>query len=113
MHPLPFAVASHGWEVQQHREPGRALNQRPDRGTPHSQDEVTFPVAWHRPVVSLGRALGDHDLGADELAAPLAGPLSGNPQRSPGAQTRHQLPLQSTSTLHIGRLIDGLVRDPH
>ena len=27
MDPLPFAVAWHGWEVQQHREPGGALHQ--------------------------------------------------------------------------------------
>ena len=70
MDPLLFSVAWHGWEMQQHREPGGALNQRPDRGTPKSQDQVTFPVSWHCPVVGLGGALADHDLGADERAAP-------------------------------------------
>ena len=87
--PLPFAVAWHGWEVQQHREPGGALHKRPDRGTPKSGDQVTFPVAWHCPVVRLGRTFADHDLGADELAAPLPSPGPRNPQRSPGSQTRH------------------------
>ena len=75
----------------QHREPGRALNQRSDRGTVHSQDQITFPVSRHCPVVSLGRSFADHDLRCDELAAPLAGPCPGNPQRSPGSQTRHKL----------------------
>ena len=76
---LPFAVAWHGWKVSQHREPGGALHQSPDRGTPKSDDQVTFPVAWHCPVVGLGGALADHDLGADELAAPLPGPCPGDP----------------------------------
>ena len=111
--PFPFAVAGHGWQVQQHREPGRALNQRPDRGTPNSEDQVTFPVSWNRPVISLGWSFADHDLRCDELAASLAGPRPRDPQRSPGTKTRHQLPPQPTSTLHIKRLVDGLVRDPH
>ena len=38
--------------------------------------QVTFPVSWHCPVVGLGGALADHDLGADELLAPLPGPCS-------------------------------------
>ena len=42
---LPFAAAWHGWEVQQHREPGGPLHQGPERRTPKSQDQVTFPVA--------------------------------------------------------------------
>ena len=32
--------------------------------------QVTFPVAWHCPVVGFGGALGDHALGADELVGP-------------------------------------------
>ena len=76
---LPFAVAWHGWEVSQHREPGGAFHQCSDRGAVESEDQVTFPVSWHCPVVGLGGALGDHDLGADELAAPLPGPCSRDP----------------------------------
>ena len=76
---LPFAVAWHGWEVSQHREPGGPLNKRPDRRTPKSQGQVTFPVSWHCSVVGLGGALADHDLGADELLAPLPGPCSWDP----------------------------------
>ena len=85
---LLLAVAWHAGKVQQHREPGRALNKRPDRGTLQSEDQVTFPVSWHCPVVGLGRTLDDHDLGADELAAPPLGPRPGHPQRSPGSQDK-------------------------
>ena len=67
-------------------------------------------VCGHCPVIGLGRSFADEDLGCDEGAAPLAGPRSGEPQRSPASQTCHQLPPQPTSALHIGRLLDGLVR---
>ena len=111
--PLLFSVAWHGWEVFQHREPGGALHKCPDRGAPKSGDQVTFPVAWHCPVVGLGGALADHDLGADEGAAPLLGPGPGDSQRSPGSPTRHKLAPERTPALHIGRLVDGFVRDSH
>ena len=86
MDPLLLAVSWHGWKVQQHREPGRALNKGPDRGTLQSEDQVSFPVSWHCPVVGLGRTLADHDLGADELLAPPPDPGPRDPQRSPGSQ---------------------------
>ena len=57
--PLPFAVAWHGWEVQEHREPGGALNKRPDRGTPKSQGSGRLPsvLALPRSSASAGRWL--------------------------------------------------------
>ena len=71
--PLLLAVAWHWWEVQQHREPRRALNKRPNRGTVQSENQVTFPVSGHCPVFDLWGALADHDLGSDEPLAPLPG----------------------------------------
>ena len=53
--------------------------------------QVAFPVVA-LPGVGLVRGVGRHDLGADELAAPLPGPCrSGDPATSPGSPTRHQL----------------------
>ena len=89
--PLLFSVAWHGWEVSQHREPGGPLHQSPDRRTVESQDQVAFPVSWHCPVVGLGGALGDEDLGSNERLASPPGSCPGDPQRSPGPQTSHQL----------------------
>ena len=86
--PLLFSVAWHGWEVSQHRESGGALHQRPDRGTPKSGDQVTFPVSWHCPVVGLGGALGDHDLGSNERLASPPGSCPG--RQILGWQTPHQ-----------------------
>src|SRR5690554_5901170 len=48
--------------------------------------QVAFPVAGHYPVSDLGWPLGDHDLGSDELLAPLGGSGTGNPQRPAGPQ---------------------------
>jgi hypothetical protein len=52
-------VAVHRWEVKQHREPGAALDERPDRGAAQAEDEITLPVAGNRPVLRFGGALAD------------------------------------------------------
>src|SRR5437773_7798015 len=44
--PRLAAVALHAWQVQQHREAGAALDQRPDRRALEPQDQVAFPVTW-------------------------------------------------------------------
>jgi hypothetical protein len=41
--------------VQQHREPGGALDERADRGLVEPDDQVAFPVARYSPVVDFGR----------------------------------------------------------
>ena len=42
------AVAVHARQVQQHREPGGALDERADRGAVEPDDQVAFPVARAR-----------------------------------------------------------------
>ena len=107
------AVAVHAWQVQQHREPGGALDERADRRAVETDDEVALPVAGHRSIVGLGGSLADHHLRADELLAPPRGARPGDAQRPPGAQTGDQLAAQRSPALHVQRLIDGLVRDAH
>ena len=47
-------------QVQQQREPGRALHQGPDRAAALlAQDEVTFPVPGNGAVLDLGRTFAD------------------------------------------------------
>ena len=55
---LPFAVAWHGWKVSQHREPGGALHQSPDRGTPKSDDQVHLPSGLALPGRRPRRGVG-------------------------------------------------------
>jgi hypothetical protein len=107
------AVAFHGRQVQQHREPGRALDQGPDRGAVQPDDQVSFPVAGHGPVRGLGGPLADHDPGCHELlaAAACAGP--GDAKRPAGAQARCQLAPQRSAALDVQGLVDRLVGDPH
>ena len=111
--PRLAAVAIHGRQMQQQREPGGALDERPDRRAVEADDEVAFPVAGHGTVRGLGGPLADQDLRGHERLPAATGPCAGDAQRPPGAQARHELALEGTPTLDIQRLIDRLVRDPH
>ena len=73
------------------REPGGALDQRADRRALKPEDEIPLPVAGNRSVLGLGRPLTDHDLVGHEVLATTS-PRPRDAQRSPGAQTRGQLP---------------------
>src|SRR5215212_5938787 len=95
------------------REAGAALDQRPDRRAAQPDDEIAFPVARHGPIGGFGRALADQQLRTDELLAASTRPGPRHAQRSPGPQARGQLATQRAPTLHVERLIDRLMRDPH
>jgi len=66
------AVTYHARQVQQHGEARRTFHQSSDRGAAEPQDEIAFPVSWHRAVNDFCRALADHDLGRDEALASTA-----------------------------------------
>jgi hypothetical protein len=52
-------------QVNEHREPSRALDQSADRRALESDDEVAFPMPGHVAVIGFGRALADQDLRGD------------------------------------------------
>jgi hypothetical protein len=106
-------IVIHAGQVEQHRESGRALDERADRRAAKSDDQIAFPVPRDRSVGGLRRSLADQDLGAHEaLAAPTTA-SRWHAQCSPGAQARGQLASQGPSTLDVQGLVDGFVRDPH
>src|SRR3954452_12270868 len=107
------AMARHGRQVKQDREPRRALHQGADGGTAQAEDEVLLPVARHRPILRLRRALAEQDLGGEAGLAPSAAARPRHPQRPPGAQAGGQLAAQRPAALHVQRLIDGFVADAH
>ena len=107
------AVAVLAWQVDQHREPGRALDQRADRGALQADEQVAFPVPGDGSVLGLGGPFADHHLGRDVRPGLLAGPGPRDPQRPPGAQAGDQLALQRAAALDVERLVDRLVADPH
>ena len=107
------AMALHAGQVEEHREPGGALDERPDRRTVQPKDKVTFPVAGHGSVVCFSRSFADHDLGRDELLAAPLGPGSRHTQRPPGPQTGDEFAAQGATPLDVEGLVNGLVRDPH
>src|SRR4051794_4121960 len=113
LHTTPVPVARHAGQVEQDREPRRALHQGADGRAAQSHDEIPLPVARHCPIICLGRALADQDLGGDADLAPSAAARPRHPQRPPGAQAGGQLAAQRPAALHVQRLVDGLVTDAH
>jgi hypothetical protein len=71
LHSWLDAVAVHTRQVQQHREPGRPLDQRADRGPVQADDQVPFPVPGNSAIVNFGGTRTDHDLWGDEPVAAL------------------------------------------
>ncbi len=106
-------IVVHRREVQQHREPGSSLDEGADRGAAQAEDQIALPVAGHRAVLDLGGPLADQDRLAHETLAASSAAGSGNTQRPPGPQTGCELAPQRSAPLHIQRLVDRLVGDPH
>src|SRR6266508_3767490 len=111
--PRLLAVPAHPRQAQEHHEPGRALDERADRGAAEPEDQVAFPMAGHGPVGRLGGPLADHDLRPHEALAAFTRASARHPQRAPRAQAGRQLAAQRAAALHVERLVDRLVRDPH
>src|SRR4051794_8346051 len=75
------------------------VHERADRRAAEADDEVSLPMARHRPIGRLGRAFADHDLGRDEAFASPARARSRDPQCSTAAQAGGQLALQTAAAL--------------
>jgi hypothetical protein len=72
-----------------------ALDERPDRGAAQGEDQITLPVSGHRPVLSLGRALGYQDLIGHELLAAIGrGAVARLGTRVRARGTRSALPVR-------------------
>ena len=108
---MPIALLAR--QVDQHREPGGALDEGADRRALQPDDEIAFPVPGHGTVLGFGRAFADHHLGRDVAPRPSAGSGSWHPQCPPGAQAGHELALERSAALDVERLVDRLVADAH
>jgi hypothetical protein len=106
------AVSLHGRQMQQHREPGGAFDQRADRRTVQPDDQVAFPCpGTARSSTAAGRSL----IITSGVTNFLRGREFGleEPAGAAGAQACGELPAQRPAALNVKRLVDGLVRDPH
>ena len=92
---------------------GCALDKGADRGLLQPDDQVALPVPGDGPVVGLGGRWLIIDLVGDEDFWPFRGPRAGLTQRPSGPQARGQLALERAAALHVERLVDRLVADPH
>src|SRR4051812_49922153 len=82
-------------------------------GTARSAASAPPPAAGPGPIGRLDRTLADQDLGRDAGLAPFAAARPRHPQGPPGAQAGGQLAAQRPAALHVQRLVDSLVADPH
>src|SRR5918995_1043565 len=106
-------VARKAGKMEQHREAGCTLNQRSNRRAAKAQDEVSFPVPWHRPIGRFGRTLADPDLGRDKPLAAPADARPWHPQHPPCSQAGREFAAQRSSALDEEGLINGFVADAH
>src|SRR6478736_1074419 len=109
----PITVACQTGKMKQHRKAGCALDQSADRRAAKAQDEVPFPMTWHRPIYRLSRALADHDLGRDITLATPADPRPRYPQHPPCSQAGREFTAQRSFALDEEGLIDRFVTDTH
>jgi hypothetical protein len=107
----PVAVLA--GQVDQHREPGGALDQGADGRALQPDDQVTVRVARNGAIGGLSGPLADQDLFGDVRPRLLPGSCPRDAQRSTSAQAGHQLALQRELALDEQGLVDRLVADPH
>ena len=79
-------------EAHEHHEPGLALDERGDLGVAATDEQVTFPVAGHGPIVGFRRSFADAHR-TDDLASAMSsrGVHSRAADRSSTAKVRGQL----------------------
>ena len=70
-------------------------------------------MARNRTIGGIGRTFADQHFWTDKGFATAAAACPRNPQRPAGTQACRQVTAQPTAALHIQRLVDGLVADPH
>src|SRR5512139_3547446 len=100
-------------QMQQHREPRRALHERSNGGAGNADDEVAFPMTGYGTIVYRGRALTNQNLRCHEGLATTARSLARHAQRSPRAQAGSELTSKGTSSLDVQRLVNRFVADAH
>ena len=99
--------------AEQH-EPAGALDERDDGGTAgSSDDQVSFPVAWNRPVVDDLWALLDGCHRVDEPWPSSVRVGIGLAGCSPAAKLVGQLALEGSAEMDVDRLVDGLGAHAH
>ena len=103
----------HAGQMQQHRQPSRALHQRADRRAAQAENNMALPVTRHRPVTYFGESFTDQHFGTDMGLASTTASRPRNPQRSTSPQAGSLLATQRATALNVERLVDGFVADRH
>ena len=101
------------WQMQQQCESRGALDQRTGCGAVQSDAHVTLPVTWYSTVRSFGGALIDHHFGRDKRFTPLQRSGTWYPQCPARTKAGREIRQQCAASVHVQRLVDGFVGDPH
>ncbi len=101
-------------QMPEHDVAGGTLDQGHDRAlASRADDQIAFPVAGNRPVLHLGRTLGDHHHLVDESAGALFRAAARLAAGAPAAQRDRDLAAQAASGLDVDGLVDRLRTHPH
>lgn len=65
-------------QVDQDREAGLSLDERPDGGAFQPDEQVAFPVPGHGAVIGRRGAFADHDVGTDVSPRLVSSPGAGD-----------------------------------
>jgi hypothetical protein len=74
LNPSGIGVGGHARQMPQEREPCGSFYQCADRRTVQTEDEISLPMARHRPISDFSGTLADHELGRNERFAFAADP---------------------------------------
>src|SRR6266550_5302567 len=100
--------------MREHDVAGGAFDQGRDRGlVAGAEDQIAFPVPWHRAVLGLCRSFADHQHRGLEALTSLVGSALRPADSAAGAQTPGQFSTQLAAALDIEGLVDRLVRHAH
>src|SRR6056297_3037900 len=110
---LAGPVPLHARQVQEHGEAGRAFDQRADRRTAETENEVPLPMPRDCPVVDLCRAVAYHQSIGEKGLAAIARTFARQSESTARPKAGRELSLQRATTLDIKGLINRFVTDAH
>src|SRR5699024_9937100 len=113
LHVRRLAMAFHARQVHQQGGAAAAFDEGADRRPTGPDDQIALPMSVHRPVIGLGRTLGQDHISGDMPLRLVARTSPRCSQRPTGAQTGDQFALERAAPLDEQRLVDRLVADAH
>ena len=107
--PVPILT----WQMQQRGESAGAFDKRTHCGPAQPDDQTSFPMPWRFAISDFVWPRADGDVIGDESGAELLRSRPRLAQCSSGAQARHQLSIQRSTSFDAEGLLDRFVGNAH